>query len=79
MRIIIARPGRVPEEASSAQPFRVWLDTFQGETEGFKITGDQPWLPSTRALWSLGRDLRRSRATKTEGGQRIRNCVGKYL
>ena len=28
---MIAQPGRVPEEASSAQPFRVWLRRFQGE------------------------------------------------
>jgi len=45
MRIIIARPGRVPEEASSAQPFRVWLDTFQGETGVSRSRGINPDCP----------------------------------
>jgi len=35
MCFIIARPGWVPEEALSAQPFRGLLDTVQGKT-GFQ-------------------------------------------
>jgi hypothetical protein len=45
MCFIIARPGWVPEEASSAQPFRGLLDTFQEETEVSRSSGINPDCP----------------------------------